>query len=390
MALVLLHFAKNSGPTSYGELSFYLVLITYSAFAVFGINASYVKHYSINKTESFRNKLTVFNFWYNFVIAFLVFTLIFVFVTDEGAFALALICCLNLVRGSIQSICRAELKVWRLSIFNAVFSIFYLIAYYCGVVSSSNYDVQIFLSYWALSLAITILLGTCLIIPNLINMKNYSKEFIRDNFSLLLKNAIALFVINFGNTILLSSDRMLLNIFDAPLESVGYYQFADNIASIFYLGSNSLLFLLVPVYMRKLSDRTISVDDFKSKFLKFGALWLAPLLAFILIAYFGIQFFFVDYQESLLVMVLLTISKFICLFIFVPVTVLTTFHYERVLMKTYYSVIIPMLLLQMLLIVFMKPYWLLPVVTIISVVTILCLLWNVTQKVAIKDETSDI
>jgi len=380
MALVLLHFAKNSGPISFGELSFYLVLISYSAFAVFGINASYVKHYSIEKNKDSRDKLSVFNFWYNVVIGLLVFMLVFGLVSGEGSLALALICFLNLVRGSVQSICRAELKVWYLSFFNAGFSILYLSSYYWGVVSVELYEAQNFLNYWALSLVLTIVFGASLILPKLINTNHYSISFIKDNFSLLFKNAVALFVINFGNTILLSADRFFLNILNAPLDVIGYYQFADNIASIFHLGSNSLLFLLVPIYMRKLSDGTISVDEFKAKFLKIGVVWIVPLFVFVITAYFSIQFFFVDYQASLLVMVLLTISKFLCLFIFIPVTVLTTFHHERILIKIYYSIIIPMLLIQVAWILFISKYWLLPIVTIIGVMTILFLLWKVKPK----------
>ena len=386
MAIVLLHFAKNSGPISFGELSFYLVLISYSAFAVFGINASYVKHYSIEKNEDSREKLSVFNFWYNVVIGILVFTLIFGLVSGEGSFALALICFLNLVRGSVQSICRAELKVWHLSFFNAGFSMLYLSSYYWGVVSVELYQAQNFLNYWAISLVLTVVFGASLILPKLINTNHYSISFIKDNFTVLFKNAIALFVINFGNTILLSADRFLLNVLNAPLDAIGYYQFADNIASVFYLGSNSLLFLLVPVYMRKLSDGSITVDEFKAKFLKIGIAWIVPLFVFIIIAYFSIQFFFVDYQASLLVMVLLTISKFLCLLIFIPVTVLTTFHYERVLMKTYYSIIIPMLLIQVTWILFMSEYWLLPIVTILGVATILFMLWKVKPKILVVDE----
>ena len=390
MAIVLLHFAKNAGPISFGELSFYLVLISYSAFAVFGINASYVKHYSIEKNEDSRDKLSVFNFWYNVVIGILVFTLIFGLVSGEGSYALALICFLNLVRGSVQSICRAELKVLHLSFFNAGFSILYLSSYYWGVVSVELYQAESFLNYWALSLVLTTVLGVSLILPKLINTKHYSISFIKDNFTVLFKNAIALFVINFGNTILLSADRFFLNILNAPVDAIGYYQFADNIASVFYLGSNSLLFLLVPVYMRKLSDGSITVDEFKAKFLKIGVAWIVPLFVFIITAYFSIQFFFVDYQASLLVMVLLTISKFLCLFIFIPVTVLTTFHYERVLIKTYYSIIIPMLLIQVTWILFMSEYWLLPIVTIIGVTTILFLLWKVKPRLVNEADALEI
>ena len=334
MAIVLLHFAKNAGPISFGELSFYLVLISYSAFAVFGINASYVKHYSIEVNEGARDKLSVFNFWYNVVIGLLVFILIFGLVSGEGSFSLGVICFLNLVRGSVQSICRAELKVWHLSLFNASFSILYLFSYYLGVASVELYEAQNFLNYWALSLVLTIVFGVSLIISKLINTNHYSISFIKDNFSLLFKNSVALFVINFGNTVLLSADRFLLNILNAPIDTIGYYQFADNIASVFYLGSNSLLFLLVPVYIRKLSDGSISIEEFKMKFLKIGTVWVVPLFIFVITAYFSIEFFFVDYQPSLLVMILLTISKFLCLFIFIPVTVLTTFHYEKILMKT--------------------------------------------------------
>ena len=377
MAIVLLHFAKNSGPIIFGELSFYLVLISYSAFAVFGINASYVKHFSINNADEYRDKLTVFNFWYNFVLGLSVFFLIIMLIPKEGALSLAVICYLNLIRGSIQSICRAELKVWRLNIFNAVFSLSYLAAYYWGVVRVGSFDSSVFLYYWALSLVFSMMFGLSLIVPKLIKLSNYSVTFLSANFYMLFKNAIALFVINFGNTILLSSDRFLLNALSAPLEVVGNYQFADNIASIFYLGSNSLLFLLAPVFMRKLSEGSISVEQFKHKFLRIWLLWLLPLIIFIFIAFIVVKFIFTNFNSASSLVVLLTISKFMCLFVFVPVTVLTTFHYEKILLKIYYAVIIPMLFIQALLVINSVSYLLLPLVSVVGVSVILFFLWKV-------------
>mgnify|MGYP006081656811 FL=1 len=374
MALVLLHFAKNSGPLKFGELSFYLVLISYSAFAVFGINASYVKHFSISQIESDREKFTILNFWYNLILGVIVLIFILALVRGNQSYSLAAICFLNLIRGSIQSIFRAEINVWRLCLFNAIFSLMYLSCYIIGVVNHSSYDAQTFLDFWALALIVSIVFGVCLIFSKLTRLKNYDVGFVRDKFYVFFKNGVSLFLIGFGNTALLSADRLLLNLFSAPLDVVGYYQFADSISLVFYLGSNSILFLIAPMYMRQISDGVIGPDEFMSKSLRVGVLWFIPLIVFSLLGFLSIEFYFVDFQASQLLVLLLSLSKFFCLFLFIPVTLFSVFHYESVLMKTYCLIILPMIFLQAVFIIFVKTYWILPIISIIAVLTILFIL----------------
>ena len=54
MAIVLLHFARMADVSEFGRLSSYLLFITYSAFSVFGINASFVKEHSFSNDKNIK------------------------------------------------------------------------------------------------------------------------------------------------------------------------------------------------------------------------------------------------------------------------------------------------------------------------------------------------
>lgn len=354
MALVLLHFARESGPNIYGELSIYLILISYSSFAVLGINASYVKSYSVSDNVDEKKMLTVFNFSYNLLVGVFLSFFIYMLIDGESVLFLCVICSLNLIRGSIQSILRAELRVYQLSLFNLLFSIAYLFLYYLGVHSTKIYEVEQFLIYWSWALLISVFFGFIFVAKVVMSSDSYSLSFIKNNFLPLIKGSILLFIINFGNTVILTSDRFLLNLFSIPTGYIGKYQFADNLSAMFYLGTSAILYLFVPVYLKNISNGSISAEKFTHKFLKFAVFLLVPLLSFAVISYAVIEYIFPEYTESFPIFLNLLLVKYFCLLLFIPITIYTALNFERALVSFYIFSIAAMLILQILIILVFK------------------------------------
>lgn len=372
MALVVLNFAKMAGPTVFGELSSYLLIVTYSAFSVLGLNASFVKEFSLFDKQVDKHRLYNLTFFYTLLTGFLV-ALICLSIGGEGSNSLALICFFGLLRGLFQSALRARLAVLPLSFFNFVFSILYLIFYIVFVAYPGVYIVENFLLGWSLSLVVSCIFGLYLLRHSLLVKSSYFVLGIKDIALRMLLGSVFLFLISLGNMMLVSFDRVLLNLMGMPSKNIGLYQFADNVSSIFYLGSSALLYLLVPIYIKKLSSGDMSPQEFEAKFLKVAFIWLIPLVVFLGGAYMLLLFFFEVYLESYLSLFLLTVSKYITLLLFVPVTIFSALSNEKKLVNYYLISIIPMVALQWALLYFVPEYyWGLAVISSIFAFVIFC------------------
>ena len=277
MAIVLLHFARMADVSEFGRLSSYLLFITYSAFSVFGINASFVKEHSFSNDKNHQDMLTNINLFYTLLTGIAVFTICFILNFDEW-YSLGLISLLGLMRGCIQTILRARSQAFNLSIFNILFALSYALLYFLYVAYPEDYQIKYFLNGWLIALSISITIVIFLVCKPIFNAEAYMLDKVKPSITRLLSGSALLFLVNIGNLIFISFDRVLLNLMAMPSEKIGLYQFADNISSIFHLGSSAILFLLTPIYLRDLSNGTLSQSKFKSKFLKIAIFWIIPLI----------------------------------------------------------------------------------------------------------------
>lgn len=336
VALVSFHFAKFGGPEVFGRMSIYFVIITYSAFLALGINSSFVKHYSVSLDKLSRDRLVVYNFLYNIFMSFISYFIVYIFFNDMHGLPLAVICSLNLVRGSVQAILRAKNKTILLGFFNATYSLFFLFFYIVIVAFPENYETSYFLRSWSLAMTVAILVGITLISGNVFSRHGYSLIFFKSVSGVVLRDSLLLSILNIGNTVFISSDRLILNIFRISHVDLGFYQFADNISAIFHIGSSSILYVMVPHYMEKLSSKNISIDEFSRKFFSLFIKWFFVLVFYILVVFFIVNFMFYEYINSMYFVVALSFQKYLLLFLFIPTVILTTFSKEYIAIKCYF------------------------------------------------------
>ena len=169
---------------------------------------------------------------------------------------------------------------------------------------------------------------------------------VKPSITRLLSGSALLFLVNIGNLIFISFDRVLLNLMAMPSEKIGLYQFADNISSIFHLGSSAILFLLTPIYLKGSIKWNIeSVKNLSPNF-KNSYILDNTLNFFLICSYFLIFYLFPNYLEAYGALIILSFSKYSALLLFVPVTLLTAFSKELLIIKAYFLAIIIMIFMQ--------------------------------------------
>ncbi len=371
-AFILLHFANLVGPVVYGEAASSMLAITYSAFLVFGINGAYVKFYSMESNEVIAQQFSSFNLVYNFIMSCICYFFVLIIINVPYAYYVAGICSLNLLRGSIQSIFRASVKSKLLAVFNMTFAIFFLVIYFASIWQSQTVNNTDLFRSWCFALSISIVFGFYIIYKqnmlfSLISCELY--RFIQEKFILMLKNGFYLVLLTFASIIFISSDRLMLVLLNYDSSKVGYYQYADSISNIFYMGSSSLLYLLTPIYTRKLKQACLSIDDFVDKGIRVGALWGGVVVGFVLVAYGGIHIFAPKYISAWPTVTLLSVVKYFLLLMFIPSTIFMTLHRESILIKFWYSFLPILLLFQYI----VASVWVKNAIIIIPMVSFGCL-----------------
>lgn len=346
VAIILLHFANIVGPDIYGETATSLLIVTYSSFFVLGINGAYVKYYSKENNRSVRILYSSFNFYYNTFMSVILLGLILFFLKYEYAYLIAIISALNIIKGSIQSILRACLKINHLSLLNLLFGISFSCIYIYMYMSSLKYDNLILFTSWAYSLSLTIVFGLCAILKLKLLYRASRKRlicFLYKGSNKIVKSGFKIALLTLASISILTSDRIVMINYGIEKHIVGLYQYADNISNVFYLAMSTFLYLLTPIYINKLHNNEIGIKQFMHKFLRYAFMGFITVILFCIIAYYFIVYVTPVYTDAFLTILLLSLVKYFVIVMFIPNTIFFLKDCEKDMLKIYF-VIIPVMI----------------------------------------------
>ena len=282
-SLIVLAMANNVGPSEYGSFAYAFILITYSAYIVFGTNQSIVKHFPLSKKEDEKNYFFKHGIYVTGLGLLLLF-LAFVLSPDEKINALIVLISSNkLIIELSVTFCRVQEKVARINILYFCNTIPLLIFYF-------HFDTTSMLNFfmiWSYSTTIAALVGLIFIFSiflkqkiNLFLFENVRREqFIKTFFS-----GLSLAIIGFSTPFFASFDKLILSYINYDSANLGLMQFADNLAAIIALGFGSLTFILTPSMIKNLNEGVISKSEFiKQGYLIYGSATIIIILLIILI-----------------------------------------------------------------------------------------------------------
>ncbi|XOV79193.1 MAG: lipopolysaccharide biosynthesis protein [Aestuariibacter sp.] len=349
VAFIMLHFAKYVGAEVYGEIASSLIAVTYSAFIVLGINGAYVKLYSLCSDAYKMKRLSTFCLMFNLLGALIAFITVFLLNSKSFAALVGLICACNLFRGAVQSILRATMQTMTLSLYNFLFALIYMVVYGTLIYSDyANSETLIFFA-WGAGAVTSVIMGIIILVKNdLISLPPLSqfKSFVAENSPVFLKNGVKLASLTFASIFLMSSDRILLINLDFSSEIIGFYQFADSVSNVFYMGSSALLYLLTPHFTREINEGRLSPERFIKKGGQFGLIWLPTLLVFLGVSFLVIRELFPEYKEAVPTIWILSVTKYLMLLMFIPNIICMTFNIEMRLLHIFSVAILLCVLVQ--------------------------------------------
>ena len=291
-SLATFFLAKKIGPKEMGLAMPVFLYITYSKYLALGVNQVVTKNLSrYDDYDEIKNFITI-NLQYIIFVGFLNILLAYIILDIKYALFASLVSTFSILRGFFTSYFRAVHRIRVLNKNNIIFS-FYLLLSVLFLVD----DLYSYLIYWSLGLGGTLILyflDDKIFFANV--FKNFASIQSKDAILFNLKEGVKLAITGFFTTILLTSDRLIINKMNISVEIKGSYQLADYVGTAFYMFVTTITFYFYPKWIENIRNN----NQFRKSFISYikKSMFLIP---FVLILLFFAskliaKIFFPEYQ----------------------------------------------------------------------------------------------
>lgn len=286
--------AKKLGPREMGYAIPVLLYITYSNYLTLGVNQILIKNFSRFKDETAKiERFITINLQFLMAVGVVNILLAFLFLDLKYALLASFISMATFLRGFFSSYYRATYRIKVLNKNNIIFSVFLF-----SFVSIFVTTLQGYLFYWTICLSGALVLyfldSRMFFVKIFRNITNlHPKKEILFN----LKEGAKLAISGLLITILLTSDRFIINKMNIPIEIKGSYQLADYVGTAFYMLFTTVFFYFFPRWIERIRTDLF----FRKKFIKLIRISLISIPFCLIISYYVSKLiadiFFHEYRQ---------------------------------------------------------------------------------------------
>ena len=347
-AFISFFVAKIIGPSEMGKSIPIFLFITYSNFLVLGVNSALVKNYSRMKSKLDSLNFITINFQFIIFASFLTFILSYLLIETDYFLFTALISSGVLLKSFFTAYFRVKNRILILNKNNIIFSILFLLSTVLFVEDLYQYIISWSLCLWISNLLYffdsriffaTILKRICLI-PSKINLI----------FN--LTEGIKLAAFGIIITLLLSTDRFIIENLNIVNETKGSYQLADFISMGIFVLITTVSFYYYPAWIERIRNE----KNFRELFFKRVKISFVFFPLFILVIYIAggvfANLFFPEYENLMTYVIITSILKILVSYLSIISIFFLSFNEEIVLIKS----MIPLLVLYFLTILIFYTY----------------------------------
>ncbi|WP_121667573.1 polysaccharide biosynthesis protein [Mesonia aquimarina] len=285
--------ASKVGPSEMGKAIPILLYVTYANYLTLGVNQVIIKNYSRLKENGNILSFITINFQYILVVCLLNFLLSFLVIDSRFFFFTALVSSAILLRSFFATYFRVINNIRILNKNNLIYSFILMILVYFFVENWFAYMV-----FWSFSMCFCVMLyfvDSFSFFKNII--KNILKKPKKNTLLFSISEGVKLALIGGFTTLVLTSDRFVINRIDAPLELKGSYQLADYVGMAIYIGITTVVFYFYPQYIERIRN-DINFRKRLGKILKLALLLILPFISLVyLVSSFVTLFIFKDYEN---------------------------------------------------------------------------------------------
>ncbi|KHD23485.1 hypothetical protein NM09_18630 [Vibrio caribbeanicus] len=271
-AISMLIVARVIGPEQMGVLMPIFLFITYSNYLNLGSSQLVLKYLSIESKETnavidVAVKILFFSITAVLVIAWLL-------LDNQFSLRVGIVSCCILTRSVMIANLRAKNKYRKININNIAVSLIMLTGSLFFVLNVTDF-VWLLLIVNVSSLLLYIFSDLSFTRRAIYSMRSNIRI---DAFRFYLIVAIKLSVIGLFTTLLLTLDKLVLQMFDFTKTQYGIYQLSDNIANLIYVGLSALLFFMYPILLVKIKNSKVYLKRYLNAQLFFFPVCLVGLI----------------------------------------------------------------------------------------------------------------
>ncbi len=249
-ALLTLYFINTASASILAESSITFIVISYSVFLAFGFHNGVTRDGAIAATLEQRNEILRLELLFSSGVALALLGAVLVFNPNFYLMAGMMIGAVNHLKAACQAVFRLNGENNRLNLLNvscaALF--FLLFALSQGFAWPIPLERAFFLTWLtATTLVVAVFYVVCGKNVGLFSRRPYD----RNLFFKILSASKFMFVMAVGGVVLLTSDRVILNLHQAEETVIANFQYIDTLSNIYFLGLSAVLYYFTPNLLRR-------------------------------------------------------------------------------------------------------------------------------------------
>ncbi|SCZ27866.1 MULTISPECIES: hypothetical protein [unclassified Pseudomonas] len=250
VALLTLYFINAAPASMLAESSITFIVISYSTFLAFGFHNGATRDAAVATTLEQRNEILRLELLFSSAVALVLLGIVLVFNPDFYLMAGMMIGAVNHLKVACQAIFRLNGENNRLNLLNVscALAFFLLFTLSQGFAWPLPLEQAFFLAWLtATCLVVAIFYVVCGRKVGLFSRRPYDLSL----FFRILKASKFMFVMAVGGSVLLTSDRVMLNLHQAGELIVANFQYVDTLSNIYFLGLSAVLYYFTPNLLRR-------------------------------------------------------------------------------------------------------------------------------------------
>lgn len=301
--------AKKLGPKEMGYAIPVLLYITYANYLALGVNQVVTKNLSrYNDELKIRNMITI-NLQFIIIVSVVNILLAFLILDLRASLLAAIISIGVILRGFFASYYRAVYRIRVLNKNNLIFSVFLFLFVFFFVESLQDY-----LLFWAVCVTGALVLFFLDDVKFFVGVfKNMLTMHPKSELIFNLSEGSKLALTGLVTTVLLTSDRLVINQMSIPVEMKGSYQLADYAGTALYMFCTTIVFYFYPKWIENLRINSIFRMNF-IRLMKIGLFGIPVCLV--------VVFFLSKIVAYLIFPEFLELDNFITLSVFIKLAVI--------------------------------------------------------------------
>ncbi|PWB36013.1 hypothetical protein DCO48_00775 [Pseudomonas sp. SDI] len=282
VALLTLYFTNMASQQVLADSSIAFIVISYSTFLALGFHNGAIRDGAISSTVEGKERILRLEVWFSAVIALLL--MLAAFICRERFYLMAglFIGGVNHLKTACQTVFRLLGMDMHLNTLNVTWAGTFFVSFGLVLWLFKGHALEIqFFGAWSFA-AFVVVFSFFVYCWRKLNISSNDRSEDIKLFWKVLSASKYMFLMASGLVVVLTSDRLVLNVLGAVERVRADFQYIDVLTNIYFLGMTSVLYYFTPGLLKRFSGENAADGDFQSMMIKYTGYLSGVMMVFVL------------------------------------------------------------------------------------------------------------